>query len=345
MTEALRIKPPDLEAFIARAFEAVDVPAADAKIIAELMARADVNGSEGHGVFRLPQYIRRIKGGAVNVRPNIRIERAAAAMALVERRQRHGPPRHALRGARSRSRKRRPPASRGSARSGAITPGPASLYASMPIDARHDRPLPRRRQREPPAAVGRARHAALDQSARGRRARGRRAADRARHGDDRRRVRQGEDQGAARRDDAGRLDDGPRRQAAHRSRSARTKASCCRSAITRVTASRSSSDCSPERSTAPRWAATSSISTPTTRRRPTPGTRSSRSRSRRSAASTEFKRSVDALVRDLRASKRLPGVDRIWLPGEQSLAKRVEQLKNGVPMPPALLTSSESARG
>src|SRR5688572_29203499 len=82
MTE-LRIKAPDLESFVARAFEAVDVPPADAKIIAELMTRADVNGSEGHGIFRLPQYVRRIKGGAVNVRPNIRIEREAAAMALV----------------------------------------------------------------------------------------------------------------------------------------------------------------------------------------------------------------------------------------------------------------------
>src|SRR3954465_1128882 len=83
MTEALRIKPTDLEAFIARAFEAVDVPSADARTIAELMARADVNGSEGHGIFRLPQYIRRIKGGAVNVKPNIRVERERAAMALV----------------------------------------------------------------------------------------------------------------------------------------------------------------------------------------------------------------------------------------------------------------------
>src|SRR5688572_17713064 len=83
MSQQLRIKAPDLEAFIARAFEAVDVAPTDAKIIAELMTRADVNGSEGHGVFRLPQYIRRIKGGAVNVRPNITIEREAAASALV----------------------------------------------------------------------------------------------------------------------------------------------------------------------------------------------------------------------------------------------------------------------
>src|SRR4030088_2566355 len=79
----LRIKPEDLENFITRAFEAADLPPVDARVIAELMTRADVNGSEGHGIFRLPQYIRRIKGGAVNVRPNIRIEREAAAMALV----------------------------------------------------------------------------------------------------------------------------------------------------------------------------------------------------------------------------------------------------------------------
>jgi L-2-hydroxycarboxylate dehydrogenase (NAD+) len=79
----VRIRISDLEKFITRAFEAVDVPGEDARVIAELMARADVNGSDGHGVFRLPQYIRRIKGGAVNVRPNIRLERETAAMALV----------------------------------------------------------------------------------------------------------------------------------------------------------------------------------------------------------------------------------------------------------------------
>jgi hypothetical protein len=79
----VRIKMPDLENFVGRAFEAVDVPRDDARVIAELMARADINGSDGHGVFRLPQYIRRIKGGAANVRPNIRLERETAAMALV----------------------------------------------------------------------------------------------------------------------------------------------------------------------------------------------------------------------------------------------------------------------
>jgi L-2-hydroxycarboxylate dehydrogenase (NAD+) len=79
-----RYAPKQLETFIARAMQAVDVPPADAQIIGELMTRADVQGSEGHGIFRLPQYVRRIKGGAVNVRPNITVEREAAAMALVD---------------------------------------------------------------------------------------------------------------------------------------------------------------------------------------------------------------------------------------------------------------------
>jgi L-2-hydroxycarboxylate dehydrogenase (NAD+) len=73
-----------LESFITRCFEAVGISANEAQCIAELMARADVQGSEGHGVFRLPQYIRRIKGGAVNLKPDIRIGREAPGMALVD---------------------------------------------------------------------------------------------------------------------------------------------------------------------------------------------------------------------------------------------------------------------
>ena len=76
-----RVTQSQLETFIARAFETVGISAPEAKTIAQLMARADVNGSEGHGVIRLPQYIRRIKGGAVNIKPNIHIECEAAVAA------------------------------------------------------------------------------------------------------------------------------------------------------------------------------------------------------------------------------------------------------------------------
>ena len=53
----------------------------------------------------------------------------------------------------------------------------------------------------------------------------------------------------------------------------------------------------------------------------------------------EFKRSVDALVRDLRASERMPGVDRIWLPGEQSHERRIAYVRDGIPLAPAVWTA------
>jgi LDH2 family malate/lactate/ureidoglycolate dehydrogenase len=70
--------------FVSEAFLAVGLPAKDAGTCAQLMARADLQGADGHGIFRLPQYIRRIKGGAVNVKPQVRLAREAAGMALVD---------------------------------------------------------------------------------------------------------------------------------------------------------------------------------------------------------------------------------------------------------------------
>ncbi len=59
------------------------MPSADARTVAALMADADLQGSDGHGVIRLPQYLKRIRSGGVNLHPDIRIERERAAMALL----------------------------------------------------------------------------------------------------------------------------------------------------------------------------------------------------------------------------------------------------------------------
>ena len=48
------------------------------------MAEADARGADGHGVFRLPQYIKRILSGGINVTPNIRVIREQTASALVD---------------------------------------------------------------------------------------------------------------------------------------------------------------------------------------------------------------------------------------------------------------------
>jgi LDH2 family malate/lactate/ureidoglycolate dehydrogenase len=44
-------------------------------------------------------------------------------------------------------------------------------------------------------------------------------------------------------------------------------------------------------------------------------------------------------VRDLRKSERLPGVDRIRLPGEGSHAARADRTRNGIPLPAPLAKS------
>jgi LDH2 family malate/lactate/ureidoglycolate dehydrogenase len=50
-----------------------------------------------------------------------------------------------------------------------------------------------------------------------------------------------------------------------------------------------------------------------------------------------FKARVDKLVRELRASERMPGVERIWLPGEQSHEKRAANERDGIAIGPVLL--------
>jgi L-2-hydroxycarboxylate dehydrogenase (NAD+) len=73
----------DAEHFIAEVLCAVKVPAADAKIVAQLMVKSDLVGADGHGIFRLPAYLKRIRAGGVNLHPNIRVEREKGATALI----------------------------------------------------------------------------------------------------------------------------------------------------------------------------------------------------------------------------------------------------------------------
>jgi L-2-hydroxycarboxylate dehydrogenase (NAD+) len=81
---ARHISPASLVRFIAAAYRAVGIAAGDAEKAAGLMAASDISGADGHGVFRLPQYIRRIKAGGLNTTPDIRIVRRSRAAALVD---------------------------------------------------------------------------------------------------------------------------------------------------------------------------------------------------------------------------------------------------------------------
>jgi len=79
-----RVAASAIAALIKDAMLAVGVPGADAAKVAELMLEADLTGADAHGVFRLPQYIRRIKAGGVNPKASITVEKTAPATAMVD---------------------------------------------------------------------------------------------------------------------------------------------------------------------------------------------------------------------------------------------------------------------
>ena len=80
----IRVSVAQLARYITTALQALGLPDADAATVGHLMAQADLQGSDGHGVIRLPQYSRRILAGGVNVKPNIQVVQERAAMALID---------------------------------------------------------------------------------------------------------------------------------------------------------------------------------------------------------------------------------------------------------------------
>ena len=73
-----------IRAMIADCLAAAGLPGDDAGRCAELMTEADLTGADGHGIFRLAQYVRRLKAKGFNARPNITVSRTAPATALVD---------------------------------------------------------------------------------------------------------------------------------------------------------------------------------------------------------------------------------------------------------------------
>jgi len=79
-----RVPAPAIAGLIEDAMVAVGLPPADASKVAALMLEADLTGADAHGVFRLPQYVRRIRARGVNPRAAIAVEQTAPATATVD---------------------------------------------------------------------------------------------------------------------------------------------------------------------------------------------------------------------------------------------------------------------
>ncbi|GLK74013.1 Ldh family oxidoreductase [Ancylobacter dichloromethanicus] len=79
-----RFAAPALHGLIADAMRRCGLPAEGAAKVAELMTEADLTGADAHGIFRLPQYVRRLKAGGVNPTPALVVERRAPAVAMID---------------------------------------------------------------------------------------------------------------------------------------------------------------------------------------------------------------------------------------------------------------------
>lgn len=81
---SIRVGTTQLQDFIARVLHAVGMSEDDARIVGAIMAEADARGADAHGVFRLPPYVKRIRAGGMNMRPDIRVVQERAGSAVID---------------------------------------------------------------------------------------------------------------------------------------------------------------------------------------------------------------------------------------------------------------------
>jgi LDH2 family malate/lactate/ureidoglycolate dehydrogenase len=85
MSDNIQHFPTDgLRAWIRRVFERLDVPSNDAATVAEALVTASLRGVDTHGVIYAPYYARGVRQGYVKAKPDIRIERDSLSTALVD---------------------------------------------------------------------------------------------------------------------------------------------------------------------------------------------------------------------------------------------------------------------
>jgi L-2-hydroxycarboxylate dehydrogenase (NAD+) len=338
--EAARITAAQLAAFIARAFAAAGLPQTDAEQLGGLLVEADLRGSDTHGVIRLPLYVRRIRAGGVNARPNIRVvgDRPSAALIDGDNGMGHLVMRRAAHVAIEKAK------STGIGWVGARRSnhaGPAALYVTMPLH--HDmiglyfavgsnNHLPAWGSSESllgtnPMAVAvpalEEPPIVLDM-----------APTVAAYGKVRLKAQRGEPMPVGWMiDKEGRpLTDPKRADKGHLLPIGDYKGyglsliiGLLAGALNRAAIGRQVIDFVKETGKATNTGQAMAAIAIETFMPP-----------------AEFKRGVDELIRDIRNSRRLPGVERIWLPGEQSHAKLLDRRAHGVPIPKALRESLDA---
>jgi L-2-hydroxycarboxylate dehydrogenase (NAD+) len=329
--------------FVARAFVAAGLPASDAQAVADLMVEADLRGSDTHGVIRLPLYVRRLRAGGINAKPNIHVVSDRASVALLD--GDNGMGHLVMRRAAALAIEKAKATGIGwvGARMSNHA-GPAALYVTMPL--RHDmiglyfavgsnNHLPPwggsesllgtnpmavavPALDEPPIVLDMAPTVAA-------------------YGKVRLKAQRGEtmpvgwmiDRDGKPLTDPKRADEGYLLPIGdYKGYGLSLIIALLAGALNRAAVGREVIDFVKETGKA---------------------TNTGQAIMALSLAAfmppRDFKKMVDEFIRDIRQSRRLPGVDRIWLPGEQSHAKSLDRRAHGIPMPKALRESLDTVAG
>jgi len=84
MVEYVKAKASDLKNMCIKVLEAIDMTTEDAEIIADSLVKSDLRGVHSHGLIRFPFYIQRLVEGGTNIKPEIKVVRETIATAALD---------------------------------------------------------------------------------------------------------------------------------------------------------------------------------------------------------------------------------------------------------------------
>jgi LDH2 family malate/lactate/ureidoglycolate dehydrogenase len=82
--EPVYVRADPLRAFVAAVFAAEGLPQTDAETVADCLVAANLRGVDTHGVFRVANYLKRLRAGLYNRHPQIDVRRVSFAAAQVD---------------------------------------------------------------------------------------------------------------------------------------------------------------------------------------------------------------------------------------------------------------------
>jgi len=83
-TEVIRVPHGELDRFTELVLTKLGIPAADARIVTEVLSQANLRGVDTHATDLLPGYVQRIREGMVNLNPQMKVVRESPCTMIID---------------------------------------------------------------------------------------------------------------------------------------------------------------------------------------------------------------------------------------------------------------------